>query len=190
MSNVPSPPAAPLPEAARPSRSPGLGGRPDRSVGRLLTGEQVELAYPGRRLLARIIDIPLAAVIFFTVLGAVGVDLTDDERFLWWQVDERLLWWEPLALIVLGFLYELLMIAYLGQTLGKLLMEIKVVSEKEGGVPGLGLSLLRCGLPLVVVLVPFASQHMVLLMMFGSMVWNPMRQGYHDMLGRTLVIKL
>jgi uncharacterized RDD family membrane protein YckC len=45
--------------------------------------------------------------------------------------------------VILVFLYEWLMISYLGQTLGKMIMRVKVVRTEDGQVPGLGKGLGR-----------------------------------------------
>ncbi len=174
MSNIPPPPPA------RPGSTGPGSGMPDKSGGELRTGELVELAHPGRRLLARIIDILIMGLTFTAFLQVAGVEMDMDEP----PGQE-----EIVASLIVGFLYEGLLIAYLGQTLGKMALRIKVVASDAGGTPGLGRSVLRWGLPAALALVPFAGP-VALLVVYLSLLWNPMRQGYHDMLGRTLVIKV
>jgi uncharacterized RDD family membrane protein YckC len=106
----------------------------------------LEVHVTGRRVLATIVD---AIVIFFVYIvvgflvaipfgaaregdGVVSFSLNGFPALI------------PLALLFVAvFLYYMLMEGYLGQTLGKMLVGIKVVREDNGGIPGLGAAALR-----------------------------------------------
>lgn len=91
-----------------------------------------------------------------------------------------------LVTVVLIALYETIMVALRGQTVGKMALGIKVVREADGGLPGWGSAFLRyliqqvgyffCGIGLLVVwLSPFFD--------------NQRHQGWHDKVAKTLVVQ-
>jgi uncharacterized RDD family membrane protein YckC len=92
-----------------------------------------------------------------------------------------------LILFAFGLLYELVMIALKGATLGKMAVGVKVVREADGQLPGWGPSALRyliqvagsfvCGIGVYVVwLSPFFDN-------------TGRRQGWHDKVAKTLVVR-
>lgn len=149
----------------------------------------------GKRLLARIIDgvlIGIAYTILFTLFFAGGaatvqVDPVTGELNSAGRGFVASLFIGFALLGVLGIAYEVVMIALRGATVGKQLMGIKVVLERDGSVPGWMPSVLRwvipqaagwvtCGLgTLIVYLSPF----------FDSAKRN---QGWHDKVASTLVV--
>lgn len=160
----------------------------------LANGQTRELAGLWSRLLARILDAIIAGVavsILFAIgfLGEAGDESFGNAFF----VDGVKQTWR---LILVGLLYEVLLIAFLGRTIGKMIMGIKVVKVSNGHVPLLVKAFLRY---VVVVgiwaVISRVSQLLASLgglaniLVFLSPTFNKARQGWHDMLASTVVIK-
>ena len=140
------------------------------------TGQQAYLAGAGARLGARLLDgliMIVAAMIWFVpawILSGVGSDAA-----------VVVIW---LGLLVGGGIaYEVGLIATKGQTLGKQAVGIKVVRVDNGQAPGSGPSLKRWGLPALFGLLG------VSLLCYLSLLWGDNRQGWHDKVAGTYVIK-
>jgi len=151
------------------------------------------VASMGKRLGARLIDSVIGSVIvyglgFLLIGGAASTVQTDETG----QVTSGLgtlfgaliIW--GLVAFAFGLLYELIMIALKGATLGKMALGIKVIREADGQIPGWGPSGVRyliqvagslvCGLGLWVVwLSPFFDN-------------TGRQQGWHDKVAKTLVV--
>ena len=152
-------------------------------------GEVRDLASPGKRLVARIIDIALVAIILaiFAIAGIVGL-LAIPEAGEEAAGALILLGFGGAVLVFLIFLiYEPALIATRGQTVGKMMMGIKVVRAEDGGLPGWGKAIGRWILPGLVFLIPFAGWFLHMLV-YLSLVWDDRRQGWHDKMGTTVVI--
>ena len=165
---------------------PGGGRRTGRAT--LETGETVELARPLTRLGARIIDgiiqyVPLAA---FAIWAVASMDFFGRR--------------DPLAIPVASLVaiwvicYEFVQIAVWGQTIGKRMTRIKVISAAHGGVPGWGGAIIRWIVPvlpglIVAVLVPSIAS-LVTLLCYVSLTWDRVFQGWHDKAARTLVVRI
>lgn len=146
-------------------------------------GEQRELAGMGRRLWARIIDWILLATASAIVIIALFGGLAGSERGFWAAFF--------LTLLVVGalwLLYEMTMIAALGQTLGKKWAGVKVIRADNGAVPGWGKSFVRWLIPSVVSVIPIIG-NAATLVVYLSPVFYPTRQGWHDMAATTAVVK-
>jgi uncharacterized RDD family membrane protein YckC len=145
-----------------------------------------KVATLGARALARIIDTVIYGVfwaLLFGLMFAIGMGSSS-------SVDGAtigfggivLLWFFGVAATVS---YELVMIAVKGQTVGKMVVGVKVVDQRNGQNPGWGASFVRilipqianffCGLGLLVYLSP----------MFDS---SGRMQGWHDNVANDLVI--
>lgn len=93
-------------------------------------------------------------------------------------------------------LYEVLLVGFLGRTVGKMVMGIKVVTVSKGHVPLLIKSFIRWAI-LIGVLAIISRVSDVLasltglayLLIYLSPLFNRARQGWHDMLAATVVIK-
>ena len=100
------------------------------------------------------------------------------------------LYFEPSYLLLSGNfvvfiitpLYYVVLTGTRGQTLGKMALGIKVVN-RNGDVPGLGYAALR------EVVGKFIS-FIALLLGFLSIAWDPKKQGWHDKIAGTWVIKV
>lgn len=154
----------------------------------------MQLASAGARLGARIIDIVIMVVvaivlIIIGILALFGVSsedsLTDDET----EIGFAFLFgtWAVIALI--GLLYEVVMIATRGQTLGKMMTSVKVVRADNGLVPGWGKSIGRWIIPAVLNFIPAVGPFLSLLV-YLSLLWDSARQGWHDKAAGTFVIKV
>lgn len=146
-------------------------------------GEQMKLAGMGRRLWARIIDWMLMAVVGLIVLLVVFSSLSDNEMGL--LVALLVI---TLVFLAVLLLYEVSMIAALGQTLGKKWAGVKVIRADNGAVPGWGKSFVRWLIPSVVSVIPIIG-NAATLVVYLSPVFYPTRQGWHDMAATTAVVK-
>ena len=203
MSDMPPPPPDDSSWSSQPPPRPpsAPGGQaylnPQAMTGwaNLGTGGTVELASPGARLGARIIDIVImvvaALVIFFVVL-AQAVGLSSDDSTVTDEEAAALfggLALATLAFAVAGALYEVTMIALKGQTLGKMATSIRVVRADNGLVPGWGKSIGRWIIPAVLGFIPFVGW-LLSLLVYISLTWDRARQGWHDKAAATLVVKI
>ncbi|MFJ4783073.1 RDD family protein [Streptomyces sp. NPDC088794] len=92
-----------------------------------------------------------------------------------------------LVLGIIGLLYELLMIAAFGATLGKLAVGIRVVKVDTGQKPGLGSAFIRWVIPMVGSLACGIGS----LLVYLSPFWDKSgrQQGWHDKAASTMVIQ-
>ncbi len=196
MSNLPPPPPDELSSQPPPPTGPPAYGGPQAATGwaTLGIGETVELAGPGRRLGARLIDAVIVGVGVFILL-AIGVmaalglaedDTATDEEA---AAEVAALFGTAIAAAVIGILYEVTMIALKGQTLGKMATGVKVVRSDNGLVPGWGKSVGRWIIPTVLAFIPFVGW-LLSLLVYLSLLWDNARQGWHDKAAGTLVIKV
>ena len=193
MSNIPPPPPDDSGWSSEPPPRPGPPSHsPQAATGRATTGtgESVQLASAGARLGARIIDWVIVSVGFvilmvFGIFTSVGVASDSDEVS---GLSVGVLVAAVLLVAVVGILYEVTMIAVKGQTLGKMATSIKVVRADNGLVPGWGKSLVRWIIPMALTLIPVVGWILSLLV-YLSLLWDQVRQGWHDKAAGTLVVK-
>ena len=147
-------------------------------------GESVQLAGAGHRLLARVVDwivVGLPASILAGVVFGSSVDDTFEEVSPGASLTVTAIW----------LIYEISMIALKGQTLGKMATRIKVVRAENGGLPEWDHSFMRWAplgaCSIISAWVPGIG--LLSLLIYLSFVWDKKRQGWHDMVGKTLVIK-
>ncbi|MXW60333.1 MAG: RDD family protein [Acidimicrobiaceae bacterium] len=139
-------------------------------------GENVELAGAGHRLLARVVD-AIVVLVPAIIAGAVGGEIAFRA-----------------TAIVFGVVYEVSMIANKGQTVGKMATRIKVIKTEASVPPGWDSSLYRWALPGVFSIVSNLSSvlgilGLVSLLIYLSLLWGKNRQGWHDMVAKTFVVK-
>ncbi|WP_406199377.1 RDD family protein [Kitasatospora sp. NBC_01560] len=177
----------------------------------------VKIATMGQRFAARLIDglffgALYAVFAIFGVLGALGVakDQQDcsskldystssysgtnsayydcihanSQAATGWFVTSMLLFGLFMAV---GLLYEWLLVAFTGATLGKFAMGLRVVKENNGQVPGLGGGFIRFIIPSVGSLLCGLGQLLVYLSPFFDN--SGKLQGWHDRAAGTLVVK-
>ncbi|UFN47294.1 RDD family protein [Roseomonas sp. OT10] len=130
------------------------------------------LAGFGRRLLAQLADavwmLPFA--LFLLLLGSLvrgGAGLSPGSHDL-------------VKLILL--LTVLLFWAGRGATPGKWIMGLRIVDAATGGAPSMGQLVLRC--------LGYVVSALAMGLGYLWVLWDPRRQGWHDKLGRTLVVRV
>ena len=194
MSDMPPPPPDDSSWSSQPPPPPEQApGGPQATTGWATTGtgESVQLASPGARLGARILDIVIVTVALI-ILAAIGIGAafagssnSDDASAF--SVGALVV--SVLLAAAVGLLYEVTMIATRGQTLGKMATKIKVVRADNGLVPGWGKSIGRWILPALLPIIPLVGWILSLLV-YISLLWDRARQGWHDKAAGTLVIKV
>lgn len=118
--------------------------RPDRTEDWIFlgTGQRLRLAKPLARLAARIIDLIILVGIGLLISsgfqGFGNVDLSTPPTTIWA---------ETIATALFSSLYEIAFVAWKGQTLGKMVVGIRIVGLDGGGLPRLIGSIRRWSLP-------------------------------------------
>ncbi|TDW90647.1 MULTISPECIES: RDD family protein [Kribbella] len=155
----------------------------------------VKVATLGSRALARIIDSVILGIVVSilatVIIGGASKGLSDASPeesgaalggffgalfTVWWLT----------GLLTIG--YELLMTAFKGQTVGKMIMGIKVVKSADGQLPGFGPAFMRWLLPIIGAAICGIGALLVYLSpLFDS---SGRVQGWHDKAANTLVIGL
>jgi uncharacterized RDD family membrane protein YckC len=137
------------------------------------------LATIGRRLAARLLDGLVLSPILLVLLAIFGtgpsgatLQLPDAVYRIYW---------------VVAVAYEIGMIALRGQTVGKRWMGIAVVDATTGAVPNLDQSARRAA-PVLIQIIPFIGIFGVVFWL--TALWRPRRQGLHDSLAATVVVRL
>ncbi len=136
------------------------------------------LASPLRRLVASVVDVlalsaGLAAAISAGVFGGVN------------PANPHLTTGMIVAAGLLDLVYSVALIALWGQTLGMMLLRIRVVRRETGRPPDWGRALVRFAVPAVMGIVPLLG-----MLAYAWMLWDPLRQGLHDKAAGTLVVVL
>ncbi|MDJ0464040.1 RDD family protein [Streptomyces sp. H27-C3] len=158
----------------------------------------VQVATMGRRFGARCLDGLVIGVIYgiFSAIGlagAMGAAKSAEDCTTQSCVDEAsagiiaTMFGMILVFGLITLLYEWLMIAFVGATLGKMVLGLKVVKENTGQVPGIGGGFIRWILPMVGALLCGIGQILVYLSPFFDN--SGKLQGWHDRAAGTLVIK-
>ncbi len=133
------------------------------------------VADPGPRLLGAVID-----MVVLVVISVLGLQFGGG-RF------------GPTVLVAA---YEIAAVAVWGRTLGKLVVGTRVVSARDGGLPGWGSAVVRWAVPAAPTLVGLAWGSSVpgflsfpwAIAVFGGVLWDGRRQGLHDKAAGTLVV--
>jgi uncharacterized RDD family membrane protein YckC len=132
----------------------------------------------GRRVLAIIVDGLVLGVLFWVLSLIFGTSSAEGG-----MASASLGTLGTLLYAILAFAYFTLLEGNRGQTLGKMLLGIKVVREDNGEVPGLGAAAIRTVLRLIDVL-PFAY-----LVGYISILITSKNQRLGDMAANTLVVR-
>ena len=133
----------------------------------------------GRRVVATIIDGLIFGVAYWVLAVAFGDIRAEGEAA---NFVSNLPGWVDVGygLLVIG--YYVLLEGYLGQTVGKMVVGIRVVSEATGATPGIGPAAIRTVLRLVDGLFSY-------LVAFVTVLASAKRQRLGDMAAHTLVIR-
>jgi uncharacterized RDD family membrane protein YckC len=150
----------------------------------------LDLAKPGARLGARAIDTLIGVAAYVTIsliLVASGdIEIIDEEALYTDTARAALSWIPPL----LWGLYEVPMTVNRGQTLGKILTKIKVITADGEEPPQMRQALFRWGvLAVPTILIPTFG----LLIALALGIWflfDGKRQGLHDKAGSTYVVRV
>jgi uncharacterized RDD family membrane protein YckC len=135
------------------------------SVSPPVAGMQEDVHVTGRRILAILVDGVILSVVLIPVNAAARTAII------------------PVLIgIVLGLIYFTVMEGYLGQTVGKMLLGIKVIREDTEEVPGLGAATIRTLLRIVDGLFGY-------LVGFIAVMASAKRQRLGDMAAHTLVVR-
>ena len=129
-----------------------------------------DLASPGKRVAARLIDIVLVVA-----AGVVVVSVINPGSFV-----------RSLTYVVIGALYEIAMITMRGQTVGKMIMNIEVVGVETAVTPSALAATIRWATHGVWGLVPFGLW--ITLVTFISPGFRDRMMGFHDSFANTVVI--
>jgi len=132
----------------------------------------------GRRVLAIIVDGLLLSVLFWVISMLFGSSSAEGG-----QVSASMTGLPFILYLLIVFGYFTLVEGYLGQTVGKMLLGIKVIREDDGEVPGLKVAAIRTILRLIDVL-PFAY-----LVGFIAVLISAKNQRLGDMAAHTLVVR-
>ncbi|GGZ22280.1 RDD family protein [Streptomyces poonensis] len=146
------------------------------------------LADPGKRVLARVIDMVVVGIvvvlvgwaIFGSTVYGIGADVADDVDY------GRNIGHEILA-AVLYLAYDTFFTARNGQTPGKRLMKLRTANLGDGSTPSVQTALLRAA----VLWIPFAfccACFWTVIAGGWSFFDKPYRQGLHDKAARTVVV--
>jgi uncharacterized RDD family membrane protein YckC len=137
----------------------------------------LEVHVTGRRILATIVDAIVFSVIFWVLALLFGSTSAEGG-----SVAFSLGSLGSLIYLVVIFAYYTLLEGYLGQTLGKMLLGIKVVREDNGGVPGLGAAAIRTVLRII-------GGILFYLVAFISVLATQKNRRLGDMAANTLVVR-
>lgn len=137
----------------------------------------LEVHVTGRRILATIVDAIIFSI-FFSVLALLFGGASTEGGSVAFSLGGI----GSLVYIVGIFAYYLFMEGYLGQTVGKMLLGIKVVREDTGEVPGLGAAALRTVLRIIDGMFAYAVA-------FVSVLATQKNRRLGDMVANTLVVR-
>lgn len=146
--------------------------------GRPLSGRGA-IAPVWQRAIARLIDV----FIVFNVAGLLTVVVVSPA-----EGDSSVLTFIVVQAVFLACAgaYEAGMVAWRGQTLGKMLLRLRVVRRSDGARPTPGESAVRF-FPWLWLFVPFVGQFLWIVM-YLTAIPNARRQGWHDKAASTLVV--
>jgi len=93
-----------------------------------------------------------------------------------------------IAVTTVALVYQTVMIALLGRTVGKLALGTRVVRSIDGARPGWTEAVMRSLVPLSLGAIPRIGLFLVVLV-YSLALWTPLRQGLHDKAAGTLVVR-
>ncbi|MEU5880127.1 RDD family protein [Spirillospora sp. NPDC047279] len=182
-------PGQPVPGQPAPGPPAGPGQPPGWPYGTPPPPPGVDIPKPWRRLVARLIDLPLATALAVTLVVALIQAVPKNENG------------DPPGLAIAGifliifstvYLYEALQLVLWGRTLGKRIMKLRVAPKAAPTAPlspfrGLGRAAAYPMLFMVLGVLPLIS----FVNLFNSLwlLWDrPLRQCLHDKIANTLVV--
>lgn len=180
---------------------PGLNGQPEAERDAEPEVRVVELASAGSRILARIIDLAIAAVVSspatatllliahrhdHTYVQHLRMEAKTTYRTLGLDATGIGLWVAALVVLLLtAMCIDAFRIARSGQTTGRRLVGVQVVNADSASDVGGGAAFTRALLFWVLALLPVLD-----ILALGGVLWGrPYRQGLHEKMTRTISIK-
>lgn len=141
--------------------------------------EQVDIRVTGRRVVATLLDGVVLGLAYGLVAWAFGT-VTTSGPYSWTAETSA---GPTLLYLLCAFAYFVLFEGYCGQTLGKMVVGVRVVDEQTGQLPGLGKAAIRTVLRLVDGLLGY-------LVAWIAVLVSARRQRLGDMAAHTLVIRV
>jgi uncharacterized RDD family membrane protein YckC len=142
-----------------------------------MTDQDIELEYAGFwvRVGAAIIDTLLLSLILLPVLTAVyGSAYWSSDRLIQGPADFLVTWVAPAIAVVLFWIAR-------QATPGKMALGVRIVDAATGGKPRSGQLVLR-----------YLGYYIAMLPLFIGILWvafDPRKQGWHDKIARTVVVR-
>ncbi|MEY2443842.1 MAG: hypothetical protein QOC57_2469 [Ilumatobacteraceae bacterium] len=139
------------------------------------------LAPIGRRIAGLVLDqliVAFPAAIIILALGFMPSDTVTSRSLLIFNV----------CFTTAIFIYQTVMVALFGRTVGKMALGTRVVRLVDGGRPGWSEATMRALLPLALGAIPRVGVFLGV-MVYSLAMWNPLRQGLHDRAAGTLVVR-
>lgn len=85
--------------------------------------------------------------------------------------------------------YEVVLVAWLGRTLGCWVAGIRIARYADGRNPTVEQALLRALLPASIAAIPIPIVNTGWVVVYMGALYNPLRRGFHDFAGGTVVIR-
>lgn len=140
-----------------------------------------------RRALAQFIDGLILGVPFLFVTLPLLVDGSATPNIVEDLSNSQMLWLTVL-LVGASLVYNTVMVAIWGATIGKRILGLRVVNRADGGPVSWTYSSVRALVPTVAQLVPVIGPGLVIAVYLRA-VFHPFRQGLHDAAAGTIVIR-
>ncbi len=139
-----------------------------------------DLASVGQRIGGALIDGLLTSMVVVVplLLGLVNLDDLQNRISAGWAF----------ALLVFGAAYTIAPTAIWGQTLGKVAVGTRVVTDADGSLPGWRRSTIRWAVPGLLGRLPYIGI-LISLAVTASLVLDPRRRGLHDKAAGTIVVR-
>lgn len=135
------------------------------------------------RLAARLIDLVIVTLpVVAIAIGFVEVD-GGEVRI------EDVPWWLLGVQVGVAVVYETVLIAWWGTTVGKWALGMRVVRYADGKRPDVTRASQRSLLPNMFAAVPIAFVSLLQWVVYGSSATHPLRRGWHDRYAGTLVVR-
>lgn len=154
-------------------------GAPDASD----PGPVAGLATIGQRVVALLVDMLVIGVPII-VLVLLTSDINEEGGTISTPV------WARLLSTAVGAVYQVVLIKTRGQTVGKRVLQIKVVRMADGQLPDWSASIVRYLVPVLPGLIPLPGVWLLSPVVYLSAAFHPLRQGWHDRVAGTIVVRI
>ncbi len=141
--------------------------------------DEQDIAEPWRRFVGFVIDWMVLVMTSLVVVSVLGIDLGAGDAL-------RLPTSARVVQGLVGAAWYIGFTVWRGQTPGKMLIGTRVVMLRTARTPGLGPSAIRWVIPGMFAFLPGVS--IISVVIYGWLLFNPLRQGLHDKAARTVVV--